>query len=277
MQDSYREYVERMSEIRRLSTPTLNEIEDADKYRERLRDNFVRIGELAGKNREFLDACLYPLIKSEEELSSENVDDMEEFGDELISPETGESLDLPIMSLLSERLFKDAENKGDMGALIRQADVQMSTCYELMNMTKRISAYPNISDFYRKKGFEIGDFFLELLDKEKFLEQDMESREIILTNVRFSVVFFEGVNGDSESNKKQLELLEKLLSLTEDPFFREAVPDFDWVYARFRTLNYYAMCTESCNACGFSASELEKIYERSKELCTLWDLSLIHI
>ena len=271
MQDEYREYIERMSEIRRLSTPSLNEIEDADKYRERLRDNFVRIGELADLNRKFLDAIFYPIIKSEEVLELNSVGDMEEFGEKLVSAETGESLDLPIMSLLSERLFQDAERKGDMSALIRQADSQLSTCYELMNMTKRIKAYPEISGHYRKKGFEIGDFFLKLLSKETFLEQDMESRMIILTNARFTVAFYEGIYGDSESNAKQLDLLDRLLDITEDPFYREAVPEFDWIYARFRTLNYYAMTAESLNSCGFSEPELERIYLRSKELCEFWD------
>ena len=39
------------------------------------------------------------------------------------------------------------------------------------------------------------------------------------------MAFFEGVSGDPESNERQLSLLERLLDLTEDPFFREAVPD----------------------------------------------------
>ncbi len=271
MRDDYREYVERMSEIRILSTPTLNEIEDADRYRERLRDNFVRIGELAELNRKFLDSSFYPLIKSEDSLTLEGIEEMEEFGEELISAETGESLDLPIMSLLSERLIKDSERKGDNEALIRQANAQISTCYELMNMTKRIKAYPEISDHYRKRGFEIGEFFLSLLDEDKFLRESDESRQIILTNARFSVVFFEGIKGDRKSNAKQLALLDRLLSITEDPFYQETAPDFDWVYARFRTLHYYAMTTESLNSCGFSGEELSKIYERSKELCDFWD------
>ena len=49
-----REYIERMTEIRTLSTPSLEGIEDADAYGRVLRENFVRIGKLAGKNRELL-------------------------------------------------------------------------------------------------------------------------------------------------------------------------------------------------------------------------------
>ena len=271
MSDTYRDYVERMSEIRRLSKPMLNEIDDADDYRARLRDNFMRIGELAELNRNFLDTFFYPLMSSEEELSKERVEEMECFGEELISPETGESLDLPIMSILAERLIKDAEKKKDMGTLIHQMSDQIGTCYELMNMTKRIIAYPQISEHYRKKGFEIGDFFLSLLDKDLFLSHDMECREIILMNARFSVAFYEGVNGDPKSNARQLELLERLLSITEDPFYREAAPEFDWLSSRFRTLNYYAMSTESCNACGFDDKQLKQIFERTRELCELWD------
>ena len=42
----YSEYVERMKEIRLLSTPNLNEVADAEEYSQVLIRNFSRIGEL---------------------------------------------------------------------------------------------------------------------------------------------------------------------------------------------------------------------------------------
>ena len=61
-----RDYVERMTEIRTLSTPSLEGIEDADAYGRILQENFVRIGKLASKNRDLLEQYLYPLLNGRE-------------------------------------------------------------------------------------------------------------------------------------------------------------------------------------------------------------------
>ena len=59
-----KKYIERMTEIRTLSSPSLDGIESADDYGRRLRENFVRIGKLAGKNRELLEEELFLLLRT---------------------------------------------------------------------------------------------------------------------------------------------------------------------------------------------------------------------
>lgn len=268
----YEEYVNRMKEIRSLSTPSLEGVPDADTYSQRLKDNFTRIGQMAVKNREFLDTSFYPMIWSKEKLSEKEIQDLMTFGDELISAELAENLDLPVMELLSERMAKEAMEKQDLSVLIRQKDEQIGVYYELMNMTSRIFVYPSICEHYRKQGFLIGKFFIDLLDKEKFLQiEDTELREMVLTNARYSIVFYEGLRNDPEGNKKQLQLLDRMLEIWEDPFYREAVPDFDWDYFLLRTLEYYSMTTESLNGAGFTQEQLARICECSKRLCDLWN------
>ena len=47
-------YIERLKQIRTLSSPSLSGIEEASDYNKRLRENFVRIGQLAAENRAIL-------------------------------------------------------------------------------------------------------------------------------------------------------------------------------------------------------------------------------
>ena len=272
IRNRYQEYIDRMVKIRRLATPPLEEVSNADDYSEHLRDNFIKIGQMAAENREFLDQILYPILQSGESLTDQQIQEMMTFGNELISEEILENLDLPVMSLLIERLVEDARKKEDLPAQIRQMDAQIGICYELMNMTKRIMAYPEISEHYRELGFKMGNFFLEMLEKEKFLQLlDEESREIVLNNVRYSYVFYEDQEKCPEHNEKQLAFLERMIEISGDSFYLESVPDFDWDYFLFRTLIYYAMTTECHNSSGFSAEQLHKICERTKELSVLWE------
>ena len=57
------QYIERLNQIRALSSPSLDGVEDAKTYSRRLRENFVQIGRLAAENRPFLEEQLYPLLK----------------------------------------------------------------------------------------------------------------------------------------------------------------------------------------------------------------------
>ena len=266
-EELYNEYIVRTAEIRRLSTPSLEEIDNADDYSRKLRSNFTRIGELAEENRQFLNDVFFPLIKSNNMLSKEQIHELMGFGNELINSEVIESLDIPVMTMLSDRLFSDADNKRDLYSKIRSLDSLMDTYCELTRMTMRIRAYPAIQSHYRDTGFEIGYFFNDLLDKDKFLQiDDMECRRLVLKDALYSIAFFDGYHSDPDLNEEQLEQLEKMLSVAEDPFYKEAVPGFDWDNFTFRTLGYYAAATEQCNVCGFNKKQLDKISERSGQL-----------
>ncbi len=133
----FEKYVHRMEEIRRLSTPSLDDIEDADGYSRLLRDNFEKIGELAAENREFLDTYLYPLIASDS-ICNEDIENLYSFSDELICAENAENLDVHMVSLISGILLSDSLKSEDLEDQIRGYDLQIGIYYEIMNMTKRI-------------------------------------------------------------------------------------------------------------------------------------------
>ncbi len=269
----YEAYIKRISEIRALSTPSLSDINDADEYRERLRSNFIRIGELATENRRFLDTRLFPILNSEEAIDDEDKKNLNDFSSNLINAENCENLDLSIAAMISERLTSDAGKSKDFEGWICQLDSQIEICYELMAMTNRIHSYPNISEHYRSKGFAIGRTFMKYLDKDAFLQvKDIELREMILTNVRYSVSFYDGAYGDAEKNKQQITQLEELYRTAHDPFYRNAVgEDFDWIYYMFRLFQYYVLATENNNAAGFCREQLELLYQRTLEMMDFWE------
>lgn len=266
-----REYIERMTEIRTLSTPSLDGIEDADAYGRVLRENFVRIGKLAGKNRELLEEGLYPLLNSDGVLTKEEAAAMISFSEELLDAEELENMDLPITAMVAERLMKNARTKGDFSEQIRQMDTQMSILYALTNMTGRISTYPEISASYRDKGMELGEQFLSLREPERFKEiEDRDCRELVLTNARFLPAFFENIRGDRDVNGKIMAMMRNDLAISESDFYHSLVPDYDWDYYRFRVLEYFALCTDSGNARGFDGDQLKEILERTEELWEMW-------
>ncbi len=268
----YQEYLQRTTEIRALSTPSIDDLENADEYANRLRENFRRIGVLAAQNRKFLDTELYPLIRSDEPMREEDILRVTAFGDTLIDARSAESIDLPIISVLSERLLSEADESGDISRIIRQMDTRIGMLYGIMNMTHRLKAYPAISEHYRKLGFAVGDFFINLLEKSRFEKiRDPECRALVLTDARYSIVFFEGIAGNRALCEKELEKLALMLSIEQDPYYHEALQDFDWLYYHFRVLQYYSLATENNNAAGFEKEELALIYAKTGELCRFYD------
>ena len=271
-QESFQNYVSRMDEIHRLSSLDLDRMGGgADVYTEELRDNFQRIGALAMENRRMLDQILYPVLDSSEPLTKDQVREFQQLGSALLNAHGLENLDLPVLALLTQRLVKDAEGTDQTTYLLRELDTQLSVYYALLNMTQRLSSHPRIAEGYRRKGFAVGEQFLRWAEKDKFLTiEDMECREMVLINARYQCALYEGVAGHPEENQRNLDLLELSLAQTKDPFYREAVPNFDWRYQEFRALEYIARVTDYLNLRGFNQEQLNHIRDRSVEMEALF-------
>ena len=267
----YKDYIKHMAEIRKLSTLSIEGISSPEDYSVQLLNNFSRIGELSLENRAILDEEIYPLLNSEELLSPSQITDLSDFEENLIDAENAENLDLPLAKMLGDKLLRDAETRGSLHYVIREMDREIESCYAMMNMVERIHAYPELYTYYRNRGLQIGDFFRSLRSKETFCTiEDAEDRELVLTDARYASVFYENYCGDPEANHRDLMELEKTLQIMDDPFYRELVPDYDWDYYRYRTLQYLAINTIYCNERGFNKDELEKIEAYTEELWALW-------
>ncbi len=269
-QDEFNKFIERMAKIRDLSSPPLYEFDDAEDYSKRLRKNFETIGKLAAENRKMLDEVLYPLLDPKAELSNDQVEEMSDFGEKLMNVANDEAdfenLDIPIMALVADRLSEDAKNRDDICNLLRQMDAELMACYCLMNMTERISTHRALSEKYLTRGLEVGQFFINLLKKENLLTvPSMELRGLVLTDARFVSAFYEHVT-NPELNQRNLDLLDLMRKVAEDPFYHNSVEDFDWDYFSFRVLQYYLQCTDNGNFRGFTKKQLDHIADMADSM-----------
>ena len=271
MCDAFEKYIERTSKIRFLSSPSLKDIDNADDYADKLHKNFETIGKLAKENRDFLDNIFFPRLLKQASFKENDINQLSSFSDSLINPEAGESLDLPIVSMISDCLISHAKDLGDIYQEIKQEDVQIGVIYDLMNMTLRLTVYPEISNYYRDLGFKIGEFYFDLLKKENFERiEDEECREIIITNARFSIAFYEGIENEPQKNKEQLEKLLYMLDLENNPFYKKMLPNYEWLYHKYRVLQYFSMATEKQNSAGFTKEQIDLVCEKSEELSKLY-------
>ncbi|MCR5267891.1 MAG: HD domain-containing protein [Lachnospiraceae bacterium] len=266
-------FVERMAKIRELSSPPIYDFDDADDYIIRLKNNFETIGKLAAQNRQMLDEVLFPILNSDDALSDEMIDTLSEFSENLLSlaeeVTSYENLDLPIMTLVADRLMENSLKYGTVDEQVCCLDRALLAVYSMMNMTERIFSDPSISLSYKERGLKIGQFFLDICEKDNFLNiLDPSLRELALTNARFSTSFYER-STDPKENELYLEILEKMLKIADDPFYQEAVPDYDWRYFKIRTYGYFLQSTDMGNIRGFTDKQLERIVEIADEASEL--------
>ncbi|MBQ8305050.1 MAG: HD domain-containing protein [Blautia sp.] len=267
----YNDYVERMKEIRRLSAPSLEGIVSADEYSDRLRQSFIRIGKLAAENRAFLDEVLEPILGSGRPLTQNETRVLNSFNASLFSASEVENIDLPTVSKVSMCLLSDSKRKEDPASYMQNLDTRMDVCYALMTLLGRIDSHPEISNSYRDEGLSIGRLFLSKLTPEEFAGLETEElRQLALTDARYMVVFFEGFSPDDPMRLQELEILDRMLSIVDDAYYRELAPNFNWSYFQYRLLNYYAKTTDLCNICCFDDEILSTICDRTEYYMKLW-------
>ena len=113
---------------------------------------------------------------------------------------------------------------------------------------------------------------MHLAEKEGIRNiKDLEMRDMILTNARYGVSFYEAVYNDPEMNRQHIEYLKKIHEIANDPFYKDIMgEDFDWTYFMFRLYQYSSVITEVNNLTGFNAEQLECIYHWTMEYDRFW-------
>ena len=106
-------YAERLRMVRKLSAPSLEEVESADDYSRLLLHNFRRIGELAGENAEVLNKILMPFLQGEEELGEEEASELDALNVLLIDEEHSDVLDTHLADMINNRLSASEDGLTD--------------------------------------------------------------------------------------------------------------------------------------------------------------------
>ncbi|MBO5564542.1 MAG: HD domain-containing protein [Lachnospiraceae bacterium] len=264
-----KQYIDRTKEILELSSPQLTGVENGEEYRRLLLRSFTKIGELAKENNRILNKHFYPLIQSTSRLTSEDILTMRDFTSSLMDATSMENIDLPLIYMQTERMLREANARGDLRDIILALDSMVIASYMMFNLTYRL--YPEFSYCfnYRDSGFDAAMKLLEYLPPEKFvLLPDDECKELVLINSRYVRCMFEWENKEDRSywNENDLKLMRRALSLADDPFYRNEMPNYSWDVHVFRTLQYLADFTEDHNKHGFNREQLEEIYSYTKEM-----------
>ncbi|MCR5674813.1 MAG: HD domain-containing protein [Lachnospiraceae bacterium] len=239
--EEFKGYVDRMTKIRLLSSPQTDEMTTADFYSAVLVQNFRDIGALAEENRSFIGEELEPILRSEDLLPDELVSEIRELNENLIDAVETQLIDLPMAVMLNERLRDDAERKQDPAYIIRQLDKEIETNYLQQNMTGRITSAPQISESFKMRAIRATKEILTWLDKERFLTLDEECRTLVMVNSRYGAAVYEnGTVLDAENCAERIRFLLRALKIAEDPFYHEALPDYDWRFHFFRIYEYFS-------------------------------------
>ena len=231
-------YVENMKEIRLLSTPDLNTIENADDYGRILIENFSKIGRLAAENRGLIDSVT-PFFTSEDELS----DDMREATIQLINALVGndsfEEVDVHMSELLDGLLIdKEIEQSTNENDRVISMAKKVKRDYFLVSSLTR---YVNKEvEEIRRAAIENAKALSDYLAKDIFIRLNDDAKEAALHYSVMSALLYENNLYAMPLSwwEEALTILDRSDAILKDPFYREACPDFDWEVYEFRICFY---------------------------------------
>ena len=260
-------YVNRLEQIRKLSSPGLEGLSTASAYSYVLRENFKRIGKLAEENRAFINDVLNPFLESGEKLDEETVETILQANDDLLNAMEAETIDLPIASMLTDRLYEDSEKKNEQDYHIMMLDKEIETAYLLFNMTKRALSSEQVSETFRRNGLNALEALLKYLDKDVFAALSPESKECVIIDSRYGASLYEYMDAsETELILHHNKTVERALEIAHDPFYREQLPDYEWNYHIFRAYDYLAQVDASC----LDEATRKKIADYSEKYMEMW-------
>ena len=134
-------------------------------------------------------------------------------------------------------------------------------------MTKRVYFFEQIANAFREKGLKALEEILRYLDKDQFLRLSDESRETVLVDSRYGTSLYENMDpSETDLIRALIHVMEIALQIAEDPFYHEAVPDFDWKYHVFRIYDYFSQVDTR----QLGMEEREKIADYTDRYLELW-------
>ncbi len=270
LQEQFIEYTQIISDIRRLSSVTSADVENVDAYSRKLKDNFFRIGEISARSRAIAEDVIRPLLRKKEQLTAEEVEALYVLCDRLLDPFSEEELDLDVLDEASYRLLVDAREKGEDNAIIHAMYVYINSCYANMIRTNRIRVDESLSKKYRDAGVATADAMMQYLAQSAFEHITEESRRYVLIHSRFYLALYDTFYVDEDINEKRLSGLWRSFDLSEDAFYTDLTPNYDWNYHRIRCLENMGQLTERGNAWQFSEKQIVRIYDGVLQLAKIW-------
>ncbi len=272
MREEFKRYLENTIRIRSLSVPKVRDAVGVDEYGVLFQDDYLAIAELAEENSRILNEELFPYLKEDERLGEDIRRELSEFADAFSDIVNMDDADPFLHLKISEKLLNECRRcGGSADELVMQLDRVVSCAYTVVTMTNRIVNKPELSDRYRDMGIDNANELLSFLEHEKFKSlKTAESRRILMIDSRYVMLLYSGKHTDDAEREYILDMLKKSLKLSEDPFYTEFMPDYDWKIHRFGCYFYFGMLLGRRNDLGFNEKQLEQIYRYALEMEKLW-------
>lgn len=267
-----KEYVDLITKIRVLSAVLIDDETDAEHYSQKLRADYKEIGMLGERCREILSNTIYPVLNQKEPVEKEYLNLLQNFCEMLLEPASGEELDLSLLFEVSDKLVKEFKETSDVGGYVRQLHIHINVCYANVNRTARIIVNPDICTFYRDEGLKAAEEIKKIFfDKELFLTLDYKTREQAMRAVRFYSALYDTFFAAKDTNVARYQALVDAIKICEDPFYIEAIPDYDWERCKYRCIEHMGQLTERGNRWQFSEEECLEICNWVSLLEKLWE------
>ncbi len=265
-------YIRRMSYIRALSSPTIADLVNAGEYSTKLKENFARIGDLAAENKKALEDVIFPFAQSEEPLSEEEIAAIRDFNDSLVDSKAAEKLDGAVVSLITDRLMRDAQSKGDVAYIVHELYNRVIVCHTFLNVTSRISTDRSISEDFRYKGLDAAQKAMEYLEYERFKELSDDAKYNVLAVTMIYPAFWGTQSGITKVEAHHyIEELERALAVSNDDFYLKECSNYDWDYYKFRVLGQYGSVLDCLYRMDIYPEDLEIILKRLSQQNEMWE------
>ncbi len=231
-------YVENMKEIRLLSTPDLNEIDNADDYEKILIENFSKIGMLASENRGYIDSVT-PYFVSEEKLSDTMRDAAMQLIELLVDNNSLEEVDVHMSELLHGLLIQKQAGQSTVESdrVIFMAKKVKMDYLIVSSLTRYVNGDV---DKTRNSAIKNAKALGGYLDKDAFKGLNDEAKGAALQYSLMGALLYENnlYPMPLEWWEEAFSIIDRAEAVLNDPFYLEEYPDYDWESYEFRIYYY---------------------------------------
>ena len=252
MKACFEEYMERSTQIRRLSMPPEGAEENPGQFYRAFNENFNRIKVLLQENRDILDRRVYRPLKHPEMLNPEIAKELMEFSDALADTRTLEMVDVRLAWLIADLLEPFYE-----ACYREEGTEETKSRYIHCLFRKQVLSY-NVGQVYdRGKATDVltnryKECILECAGKAEPFWKDLDyfecasekTKNELMTMALFRATGYERVYYDEALVRAQIDCYDDYLSWMEDPELEKRCPEIDWEFEVFSGYSYMSAVQE---------------------------------
>ncbi len=260
MHEAFTAYAERMKQVRFLSAPSPERVVAPEDYSRILKDNFTRIGEMAGENRKVVADYIQPFLKSQEPLPEGVGREFRYLNELLVNDKSVSDTDVHLSELLTDRLFADEfkpDEAPDINARLLLLAKKIRRDYYVLSELSRGQFSGETMDMVRLRSTLILREVNSYLAYDRFPELTKECQgAVLLTSVFGMLIYMDFFELKPDAYYDELlALIHRAEEIFHDPFYHEVYPDYDWESYEFR-IYYYAGFLANCRLNRKAAAEI---------------------